>query len=125
MSLLKSISVVLISVVLLTGCGSKARTAEEIRRDYALMILDGFSVKYFDIRASRADPATYTLYDLTLKDGDTMFHADEAWILVDEETKTVSLQLKGVVGADALTGQLMTLDDFNSGPIKLGGSLKK
>lgn len=125
MSLRKVLSVVLIGCAALAGCGSSARTAQEIRRDYALKILDGFSVKYFDIRAARADPDTYTLYDLTLKDGNSMFHADEALILVDETTKTVSLQLKGVVGADALTGRIMTLDDLNSGQIKLAGALKE
>ncbi len=125
MSVFKSLCVGVIGAVALVGCGSEPQTAQEIRREYAMRILDGFSIKYFDISAARADPSTFTLYDLTLQDGNSIFHADEAWILVDEKTRTVSLQLKGVVGADAVTGQLVSMDDLNSGPIKLAGALKK
>lgn len=118
------LAVVLVGVAL-AGCGSKAKTVEEVRREYALKLLEGFSIGYYDIRASRADPNTDTLYDLTLQDGDTLIHADEARIVVDAKTRSVSLELKGVVGADAKTGRVMKLDDLNSGAVKLAGPIKK
>ena len=105
------------------GCGEN-RTAEEVKRDYALKMLEGFSVGYYDIRAERADPTTYTLYNLTIDSGDAMITAEEAKIIVNAEDATVSMQLFGVIGADAKSGMLMSIEDMQSGAMKLSGSVK-
>lgn len=105
------------------GC-RQPRTAQEIQREYALKILGGFSVGYSDVRAERADPATNILYNLTLQTGDTLIHADSAEILVDASHDSISLQLRGVVGADAKTGLVTPMEDLRTKPFKLAGSVR-
>lgn len=107
----------------LTGC-QKARTADEVKREYALKLLEGFSVGFFDIQAERADPSTYTLYNLTIASGDSIIHAERANIIVDAGESSVALELHDVVGADAETGLVMSLNDMKSGAIKLPGAVK-
>lgn len=107
----------------IVGC-SEVKTTNEVKRDYALKILEGFSVGYYDISAERADPETYTLYNVTFKSGDTLIHADQAEILVNPKNNTISLSLTGVVGADAETGVMLSMDDLQSDPIRTTFAIK-
>lgn len=118
-----ALAAILLTPIALSSCGP-TRTAEEVRREYALKILEGFSVGFSDISALRADPATHTLYELTIRSGDTMIKAERAEIIVDSRRDTISLQLRGVVGADAETGVLTRLDDMRTDPIRLAGKVR-
>ena len=102
----------------IVGC-SEARTAEEIKRNYALKILEGFSVGFSDVRAERADPTTYRLYDLTVRSGDQLIHAESADILVNVKSGSVALSLKGVTGADAEAGNIFTLGDVRTDAFRI------
>lgn len=115
----------LVAVAFLGGCGQRARTVEEVKRDYALKILEGFSVGYYDIRAERADPNTYVLYDLSLQSGEAIVHADSAHIIVDAKNNTIALKLIGVTGADARSGALIEMDDLRTGAVKLAGAVRE
>ena len=119
----RRVAACLVVALVLTGCRSE-KTADEVKRDYALKILEGFSVGFYDISAERADPDTYTLYNLTFKSGDTLIHADQADILVNPKNNTISLSLKGVVGADTEIGALISLDDLDSGAIRVTDAIK-
>lgn len=118
-----AVAATLVVSLLLASCGP-TRTAEEVRREYALKILEGFSVGFSDIHALRADSATHTLFDLTIKSGDTLIKAEQAEIIVDAKRDTISLQLRGVVGADAESGVMTKLDDMRTDPIRLAGSVR-
>ncbi|RMH23679.1 MAG: hypothetical protein D6693_11030 [Planctomycetota bacterium] len=106
------------------GCG-RARTVEEVQAEYATKILEGFSVGYSDITAERVDPRTHTLYNLTVQSGDTLIHADSAVLVVDPAKGTIALRLRGVVGADAQTGVVMTLDDLSTKGFKIAGPVRE
>ncbi len=118
------IALVICASVLLTSCGDSARTAEQFKRDYALKILEGFSVGYYDIRAERADPNSYVLYDLSLQSGEALIHADSAHIIVDARDNTIALKLIGVTGADAKSGALIELHDLRTDGVKIAGGVR-
>jgi hypothetical protein len=98
------------------GCGEKKSTAQELRDRYTLAMLDGFSVKYWTVKADRVDPETLDLLDITLEDGQRIIHADRAEVLINEINGTAALRLHGVVGADPETGTLFSLDLVTTDP---------
>lgn len=106
------------------GCSDDSQTAEDVKRTYALKILEGFSVGYYDVRADRADPGTYTLYDLSLVSGEAIIHADKAHIIINASNDTMMLKLIGVTGADAASGALIEMDDFSTDAVKLAHAVK-
>lgn len=89
-----------------------------------MKLLDGFSIGYYDVRAERADPNTLILSNLTIERNDTLIHADEAEIIVDPKSKSISLRLQGVVGASAESGGVISLDELKSGSFRIAGALK-
>jgi hypothetical protein len=109
--------------VSLAGCGrGQARTAQDIREEYALQLVEGAASGFMVIKADRYDPATGMLHDVRLEDGERMLHAARAEILVSTEMQTVSLRLIDVVGADETTGAVISLEGLTTepAPIRVG-----
>ena len=101
----------------LTGCGrGQARTAQDIREEYALQLVEGAANRFTVIKAERYDPATGMLHDVRIEDGERMLHAARAEILVSTEMQTVSLRLIDVVGADETTGAVISLEGLTTDP---------
>jgi hypothetical protein len=109
--------------IALSGCGrGQARTAQDIREEYALQLVEGAASGFMVIKADRYDPATGMLHDVRLEDGERMLHAARAEILVSTEMQTVSLRLIDVVGADETTGAVISLEGLTTepAPIRVG-----
>lgn len=114
-------AIILVAAMLLglPGCGGEPRTADEVKSEYTRKLLQGHTVGYAEIRADRADPQTYELFDIRIEDGERIIHADRGRVVVNAETGEISLRLSGVVGADSESGALVSFDDLRTGGAKL------
>jgi hypothetical protein len=113
------VAVFVFGVVGVSGCEGESTVASDIEDRYVMAFLDGFWVGYKFIRANDFDPVTMELIDVRIEDGSSIIHADRAEILIDTESKTVSLRLYGIVGADPKTGSLIEIPEFTTEPKKI------
>ncbi|TVQ32567.1 MAG: hypothetical protein EA376_05330 [Phycisphaeraceae bacterium] len=104
----------------LSGCERRrTMTAEELKQEYAAMILEGGSQRFTVVKAGSYDPETYDLLDVRIEDGKRMIHAERAEILVDVESGSISLRLIDVVGTHTEGGELISIPGFTTERIKL------
>jgi len=111
---------VAIGALCLSGCERpRTMTVEELKQEYAAMILEGGSQRFTVIKAGGYDPATYDLLDVRVEDGTRMIHAERAEILVDVDSGSISLRLIDVVGTNTKNGELISLPGLTTERIKL------
>lgn len=105
--------------LLLPACSRETKTVREVKEDFAIAMLDGFSEGFLDIKAQSYDKETLELIDVSLYDGQRMMHADRAEIVVDPDTNTAMIRLIGVVGVNTEGGTLIEMPGFVTDKIRL------
>ncbi len=106
--------------LLFSACsGGETKTVREVKEDFAIAMLEGFSEGFLDIKAQSYDKETLELIDVSLYDGQRMMHADRAEIVVDPETNTAMIRMIGVVGVNTEGGTLTEMPGFITDKIRL------
>jgi len=104
----------------LQGCEQRRpMTVEELKLEYAAMILKGASQGFTVIKAGSYDPETLDLLDVRIEDGTRIVHAKRAEILVDPESESISLRLIDIVGTHTKDGELISLPGLTTERIRL------